>query len=141
MQQLVTKLKQYLKRPLYRYLLVGGSIYILELVVIVVAQALGAGPVVAVAWSFWIGLLCSFGLQKLFTFSDRRLHHRIVIPQLLAVTLLVLWNFGFTVLVAKLLVHYIPAVVSRTLALGITTIWNFYLYKTKIFKTNSDVVY
>ena len=30
-----------------------------------------------------------------------------------------------------------PAVVTRTIALAITTIWNFYLYKTRIFK-NSD---
>lgn len=138
MKDRITKL---LKRPLYRYLIIGGSIYLLELVVIVVAQAAGASAILAVGLSFWIGLLISFGLQKIVTFSDRRMHHRIVVPQFIAYSLLVLFNFGFTLLVTNLLVSVIPAVATRTLALGITTFWNFYLYKTRIFKANANVVY
>jgi putative flippase GtrA len=130
-----------LQKPGYRYLLVGGSVYVLELVVIVVAQRLGAGPVLAVGLSFWIGLVISFVLQKLVTFSDKRLHHQVLLPQIIAVSLLVIFNFGFTILVTKLLSHDLPAVITRTLALGITTIWNFYLYRTRIFKTGADPVY
>ena len=122
-------------------MVVGGSVYILELVVIFVAQAFGASAVLAVGLSFWIGLLVSFVLQKSVTFGDRRLQHKVLLPQFFAFSLLVLFNFGFTLLVAKLLIHTVPAVVSRTLALGITVIWNFYLYKTRIFKSNSNVVY
>ena len=115
-----------------RYLLVGGTVYLLELIVIVVASRAGASSVIAVALSFWIGLLVSFVLQKVFTFGDRRTHHKILIPQIVAVTLLVLWNFGFTILVTKLLTSVNPTI-TRTIALLITTIWNFYLYQTKIF--------
>ena len=111
-----------------RYLAVGLSVYVLELLIIVIAQGLGAGPLLAVACSFWIGMLVAFSLQKLVTFGDKRLHHRIVLPQLLAFSLLVLFNFGFTLLVTKLLSGVVPAVVTRTLALGITTFWNFYLF-------------
>lgn len=132
---LKAKIWRLLERPGYRYLVVGGSVYLLELVVIVVAEQLGASAVWAVAWSFWIGLLVSFALQKLFTFGDKRLHHRVVASQFIAVTLLVLFNFGFTVLVTKWLSPPVPAVATRTLALATTTIWNFYLYKTRIFKT------
>ncbi len=124
-----------------RYLGIGISVYIFELVVIVVAQAAGASAVVAVALSFWLGLMVSFLLQKLVTFGDKRLHHKVLIPQIIAFSLLVLFNFGFTVLVTKLLVSFIPAVFTRTLALGITTLWNFYLYKTRIFKTDSNILY
>lgn len=116
-----------------RYLLVGGTVYVLELIVIVVASHLGAKPVQAVALSFWIGLCVSFVLQKVFTFGDRRMHHKILIPQVVAVTLLVLWNFGFTILVTRLLTNLNPTI-TRTIALLITTIWNFYLYQTRIFK-------
>lgn len=129
LQQLIA----FLHRPFGRYLLIGGSVYVFELVVIVVAQKLGANALVAVGLSFWLGLIVSFFLQKLVTFSDKRMHHKILIPQLIAVTLLVLFNFGFTLLVTKLLQHVIPAVATRTLALGITTFWNFYLYRTRIF--------
>ena len=131
---MMAKLKLILQKPGIRYLMVGGTVYVFELAVIVVAQHNGAGPVGAVAWSFILGTLVSFLLQKLVTFGDKRLHHKIVVPQLVAVCLLVLFNFGFTVLVTKLLAHTLPAVVSRTITLLITTMWNYYLYRTKIFK-------
>lgn len=126
------RIQAFLASPKGRYLIVGGSVYVLELVVIVTARHFGASSVVAVALSFWIGLVVSFGLQKVFTFNDRRTHHKILAAQIIAVSLLVLWNFGFTILVTKLLTAVNPTI-TRTLALLITTIWNFYLYKTRIF--------
>ncbi len=130
-----------LATPGRRYLVIGGSVYLLELVVIVVAQGLGASAVVAVGLSFWTGLVVSFGLQKIVTFGDKRLHHRVLLPQIIAYSLLVLFNFGFTIVVTKLLISVIPAVATRTLALAITTLWNFYLYRTRIFKTDDNPVY
>jgi len=62
----------------------------------------------------------------------------VVIPQIIAFCVLVLWNFGFTLLVAHILADLVPVAVTRTVALGITTIWNFYLYKTHIFKGPND---
>ena len=121
-----------------RYLLVGGSVYLLELVIIFIARNAGASSVVAVALSFWIGLVVSFGLQKVVTFKDRRTHHKILTAQIVAVSLLVLWNFGFTVLVTKLLSNINPAI-TRTGALLVTTLWNYYLYQTKIFNQTTDV--
>jgi LmbE family N-acetylglucosaminyl deacetylase/putative flippase GtrA len=122
-----------LRTPVQRYLVIGISVYAFELLVIVAAQALGASSVLAVGVAFWLGLIVSFGLQKIVTFGDKRLHHRILVPQLIAFSLLVLFNFGFTLLFTKLLEDTLPAVWCRTLALAVTTIWNFYLYKTRIF--------
>ncbi|HSW98442.1 MAG TPA: GtrA family protein [Candidatus Saccharimonadales bacterium] len=130
-----------LRRRGVRYVLVGGSVYVLELAVIVLAQRLGASPVVAVGTGFWVGLVVSFVLQKFVAFGDTRTHRRIVLPQFVAVTLLVLFNFGFTLAVTKALTPHVPAVASRTLALGVTVTWNFYLYKTRIFKSDSDLIY
>jgi putative flippase GtrA len=135
-----TKLKAALHDPFGRYLIIGFSVYVFELVVIYTAQRAGANPVLAVGLSFWLGLMVSFALQKLVTFRDRRMHHRIVLTQLLAVTGLVIFNFGFTLLVAQALRHLVPAPVSRTIALGVTTIWNFYLYKTRIFTSSDDPI-
>lgn len=132
------KIKNSLSPAMQRYLVIGVSVYLFELLVIVAAQTLGTSAVVAVGLSFWLGLLVSFGLQKIITFGDKRLHHKVLIPQLIAFGLLVLFNFGFTVLVTGLLSPPLPAVLTRTVALGITTIWNFYLYKTRIFKTADE---
>lgn len=133
-----TKLETLLRRPLYRYVVIGVSVYAFELAVIVAAQSLGASPVLAVSASFWFGLLVSFWLQKLVTFGDKRMQHRILLTQFIAVLLLVLFNFGFTVLLIRLLEHRFPAAFIRTGALGITTIWNFYLYRTRIFNVKDE---
>jgi putative flippase GtrA len=138
---MVNRVKALLKTSKGRYLVIGTSVYALELLIIVVAQQLGASAVVAVGLSFWIGLGISFGLQKLVTFGDKRLHHKVLIPQIAAYCLLVLFNFGFTILVTDLLSPPVPPVITRTLALANTTIWNFYLYKTRIFKTSDSAVY
>jgi putative flippase GtrA len=126
-----------LKRPGLRYLFIGGTVYLFELAVIVIAQANGASAVWAVAISYCLGTSVSFFLQKLVTFEDTRMHHRILIPQMIAMAVLILWNLGISVVLTKLLHPYLPTVVIRTLAILITTIWNFYLYKTRIF-TNSE---
>jgi putative flippase GtrA len=134
------KILDRLHTPFGRYLIVGGSVYLLELVIIFLAQKAGASAIAAVALSYWLGLVTSFILTKFVTFGDKRTHHRVLIPQLVAVSLLVLFNFGFTLLVTKLLQNWLPAVITRTLALGITTLWNFYLYKTRIFKTETPII-
>jgi putative flippase GtrA len=121
------------QRPGVRYIVVGGSTYAFELVVLVVAERWGASPIISVAISFWLGLLVSFTLQKLVAFGDTRTHHKVLVPQISAFAALVLFNFGFTILMTQLFQHVMPTVVIRTLALGITTLWNFYLYKTRIF--------
>ncbi|HVO86430.1 MAG TPA: GtrA family protein [Candidatus Binatia bacterium] len=136
-----TKLKKLLSRPGYRYLLIGGSVYLLEVAIIIGAQALGANSVLAVGLSFWIGLIVSFTLQKFVTFGDKRTHHKILIPQIIAYSLLVALNFSFTLLVTAIVSPPVPAVIARTVALLITTIWNFYLYKTRIFKGTDELVY
>jgi putative flippase GtrA len=122
------------QRPGVRYLIIGGSVYAFELLGILIAQKLGASSTIAVAISFWLGTVLSFALQKFVTFGDKRVHHKVILPQFVAVCALVLFNFGFTVLVTKLLSPPLPAVITRTIALAVTVIWNFYLYKTKIFK-------
>jgi putative flippase GtrA len=114
---------------------------LIELLAIVAAQAMGASAPLAVGISFWIGLLISFVLQKLVTFNDKRMHHKILLPQILAFSLLVAFNFSFTIAATALLSPPLPAVISRTLALGVTVIWNFYLYKTRIFKRDDELVY
>lgn len=126
---------------LMRYLIIGVSVYVFELMVIVVAQLLGAKAVVAVGISFWLGLIASFILQKFVTFGDKRVHHKVLIPQLLAFSLLVLWNFLFTIGVTAALAGIVAPTITRTIALAITTIWNFYLYKTRIFRTEDNPVY
>ena len=133
--------RKMLGRPSGRYLLIGVSVYIFELVIIFITMKLGVSAIIAVGLSFWLGLIVSFILQKFVTFKDTRTHHRVLVPQILAITLLILWNFAFTIILTSLLVNLLPAFLIRTVALGITTAWNFYLYKRRIFTSDNGTVY
>ena len=136
---LVRRLYVYMaSKPSHRYVVIGGSVLVFELLMIVVLQHLGASAVVAVGISYWLGLVGSFVLQKLITFSDRRMHRQVLVPQMIAFSALVLFNFCFTLAMTKLFEHVLPAVVIRILAVSITTLWNFYLYKTRIFKSADE---
>lgn len=123
-------------KTLKRYILIGLTVYAFELLVLIVADWQGASPLLAVSLSFWLGLIVSFLLQKLVTFKDKRMHKKIVVVQFLAACVLVLWNYLFTLAVTSLLKNVLPPAVTRTLALGTTTIWNFYIYKTRVFKNS-----
>ena len=133
------KMGHLLRRPVARYLIIGGSVYIFELAVIVLAQKLGASAVWAVATGFCLVTVLSFFLQKLVTFGDKRMHHRVLVPQMIATALLIVWNLVFSLLLTQLLQAHMPAVIIRTIALAITTAWNFYLYKTHVFNKNDQV--
>jgi putative flippase GtrA len=134
-------LRQLLQRQTHRYLFIGGSVYVLEVIIIIVAQSLGVSAIIAVGISFWVGIVASFLLQKFITFDDKRTNSKIVVPQIVAFALLVTFNFGFTLLVTDALEATLPATITRTLALGVTTFWNFYLYKTRIFRTDQSPLY
>jgi putative flippase GtrA len=136
-----TRLRRFIKGPTGRYIVVGGSVYVIELSSIVILQYNGINTVLAVALSFWLGLVLSFALQKYIAFNDKRSNRHILFPQIIAFTLLVAFNFGFTLLVTKVFLHLLPTVLSRTLALGVTTVWNFYLYKTRIFKQANTTIF
>ena len=122
-----------------RYLVIGGSAYLVELAILFSAQAAGAPGTVAVAISFIVGTAVSFLLQKVIAFKDRRFHKKIVFSQAVLYGALVVFNFTFTVLAVWLLENYFPVAAIRTVALAITVIWNYYLYKTWIFNRNTQI--
>jgi hypothetical protein len=51
---MIKKILDILHTPFGRYLVIGGSVYLFELVVIFVAQNMGASAIVAVGLSFWL---------------------------------------------------------------------------------------
>lgn len=116
-----------------RYGVIGGSAFLIELAVIFIAQAAGASGTIAVAISFVVGTAVSFFLQKIIAFKDRRFHKKIIVSQAVAYGGLVVFNFAFTVFVVWLFEAYIWVALIRTVALAVTVIWNYFLYKTWIF--------
>jgi len=139
MQTAVDKFWRMLNSSFARYLIIGVTVYILEVCLLLAMDVRGFAPTVAVAVSYTVGLIVSFLLQKVVTFGNKRFHHRIVAKQFIMTCLLVVWNLVFTVIVAKVLESIVEPFISRTIALAITTLWNFYLYKKAIFAKPEDL--
>lgn len=138
---------------LARYLFVGGASYAIELGVMYLLLFIGLSSVMSVGVAFWFGLLVAFFLQKAFTFKDSGTSKKRTTLQFALYGALVAFNYVFTLLLVAYsdtiggavfgLVKNLPIVgdiesfnllFTRSLALGITIIWNFLLYRHVIFK-------
>lgn len=117
-----------------RYVFVGGVSYIAELsVLLILVSVLLLSPEVSVAYSFWVGLIVSFLLQKYITFQSKVSDKKTVSKQSLFYGILVAFNYIFTIVFVGLLTSTLGLVISRTIALLLTVSWNYFIYKN-IFK-------
>lgn len=127
-------LKKAFQRSLFRYIFVGGLAYIVDIGVLVgLYSGLHTPRAVAASASFWAGLIFSFLLQKLVAFQDYQKEAKAVSRQAFSYGVLVAFNYGLTVLIVDLFPGR-DIVYSRTLAVAITTIWNYTIYNKLVFR-------
>lgn len=122
---------------LVRYCIIGGTSYAVELSVLLCLHlALHLQRTIATGIAFWIGLVVAFVLQKLLAFRDYDKEVKTIAKQGTIYGILVAWNYVFTLtLVSVFPDNYL--VYSRTAALIITTIWNYFIYQRFIFNSSS----
>lgn len=132
---MISRLIQHIKTStLLRYIIVGGTSYAIELsVLLLLVHVLHFNTTLAVSIGFWLGLVISFLLQKFLAFKNTDTRARRLTIQTVYYALLVLFNYGFTLLFVHLLEPFIDLSIARTLALIITTAWNYIIYKKVIF--------
>ena len=127
-------IRQVKTSTLLRYIIVGGTSYAIELsVLLLLVRVFHFNTTLAVSIGFWLGLVISFLLQKFLAFKNTDTHARRLTIQTVYYALLVLFNYGFTLLFVHLLEPFIDLSIARTLALIITTAWNYIIYKKVIF--------
>lgn len=123
---------------LARYIVVGGVAYLIEMAALYGLRVLAhLDSVTAVAISFWVGFVAAFLLQKYVTFQHKDARPKVLARQLGWYSLLVAWNYVFTLAVA----HYFASVASifvlRTVVILIVTTWNFAVYRW-VFKEQGE---
>lgn len=126
----------FLSRSLVRYVLTGGVGFLVEIAVILLfVHVLRTSAIIAVAVSFWVGLIASFLMQKLFTFRNAERTAQALTRQTALFAVLVVVNYLFTLLFVALVnpIWDLPTV-TRACALLITTAWNYFVYKHVIFR-------
>ena len=127
-------IRQVKTSTLLRYIIVGGTSYAIELtVLLLLVHVFDFNTTLAVSIGFWLGLVISFLLQKFLAFKNTDTRARRLTIQTVYYALLVLFNYGFTLLFVHLLEPFIDLSIARTLALIITTAWNYIIYKKVIF--------
>jgi putative flippase GtrA len=136
MKPKINKILRLVEKPVVRYIIIGGLTYLLEIAFIFLLISSGTQEITAVAIGFWFGLTSSFILQKIFAFKNttKKINH--VARQSLLYVLLIIINYTFTLVCVKIMSPLIGLLFSRTLALVITTGWNYTVYSKVIFKDN-----
>jgi len=121
---------------LVRYLIVGGSAYVMEMAVLYgFHDGIGLSPVKSVAISFWFGLIIAFVLQKYITFENREKRMHILGFQVALYGSLVAVNYLITILAVKYFSKHYSVFEIRTAVIALSTIWNYVVYKRWLFKT------
>jgi len=127
-----------IKHTLARYVFIGGVSYVIEIgFLLFIVNIFNVNGPTGVAISFWVGLVSSFLLQKFVTFNDKGKSGSILLKQSVVYIVLVGVNYSFTIIFVAMVEPITSLIISRTLALLITTGWNFIIYSKVIFKKNT----
>jgi len=117
------------------YLVVGIGSFLIEMAALYFfKEVLRFSDLLSVGISFWIGFVVAFILQKIVTFKNKDKTVKTVGKQMVVYAALAGWNYIFTLGLVGFFADTTSVFWVRTVAIGITTIWNFVLYRTIIFK-------
>lgn len=127
------KLTLYLyQHNLVRYLVVGGSTFAIDLGLLVLLHgAEGVWLPLATAIAYCIAIIYNFCLNRWWTFSASE--NKSVREHIIPYSILLGFNFLFTVLFVSLLSHFINYAVAKVLAVAIQTTWTYFCYKHFVF--------
>jgi putative flippase GtrA len=115
-------------RPI-RYLAVCGFSYLLEMAVLYFLKKMGLDDIIAVGLSFWVGFITAFTLQKIITFQSRSKNIKSVSKQLILYSLLVVFNYIFTIIVVGIFSDKYNVYTLRSIVIIMTTFWNYLIYR------------
>lgn len=117
-----------------RYLVVGAVAFVIEMsALFILHNVLKFSSVTSVAISFWVGFAIAFILQKMVTFKNYQKSAKALSKQLVFYTILVSWNYVFSLSVVALLSENFSVYALRTGTIIVIICWNFIIYKL-IFK-------
>jgi putative flippase GtrA len=123
-----------LQNSLFRYIFVGGIAYVIDIVALIgLYRYLHTSRAEAAAVSFWAGTLAGFVMQKFIAFQDYQKELRAISKQGASYAILITFNYLLTIFIVNLFPGR-DIVYSRTLAVAMTTLWNYVIYKKLVFR-------
>ncbi len=126
-----------LKNQKIRYLIAGGSSFLLEYSIFVVTQIVTGNIYFSNSISFLAGLTVSFILHKYWSFAGvhtQKTHNQAFAYVFLAATNLVLSNIIIGLLVTQL---QLSPFISKVATMALIVLWNYYIFAKFIFRGHS----
>jgi putative flippase GtrA len=115
-----------------RYLISGGASFVTDYAVLAYSlEVINLGTGVSASMGMISGILISFTLNKMWTFSN--LSNENIRRQFMQYLGLVIFNYLFTVGFLVVLDNMISPLVLKPITVGLITSWNYILYKRVIF--------
>lgn len=119
-----------LQKSVFRYIFAGGLAYLVEMAILAVLHyGLGLPDLVSAAISFWLGYIFAFFMQRIFTFKDTSRQGGRLARQFIFTTVLLGFNYAFTLTLVHLFSPALGVIVMRTVAIVVTTMWNYVIMK------------
>lgn len=122
----------------FRYLLVGGLSFVIDLgLLVLLHEVFFVDLLVATPIAFLTSLLFNFVLQRFFTFKATNSHRASIAKYVL----LVVFNTVATDVIVTAFEHTAAGYqIGKVVSTALMTVWNFFLYKYWIFKGTSESV-
>jgi putative flippase GtrA len=122
-----------------RYLAVGGTTFIIDFGILYVLHGIFKLNLAAsTSVSYWVSISYNFVLNRYWTFDvaekENLKHH------LTTYFVLLVFNYLFTVTFVSFVGAHINYVIAKALAVGISMIWTYYVYKNYIFTKRQTVL-
>jgi len=125
-------LKAYSHKPT-RYLLIGGSSFVIDIgLLIILHGSFGLSVALSTTIGYWVSVVYNFNLHRIWTFggiSNKKIHQHLI-----PYSLLLAFNYLFTVIFVSFSSHHINYAVAKTLCVIMQTTWNYFIYNKVIFK-------
>lgn len=133
------KLINYLyNHNLIRYIVVGGTTFLIDYIALIVLHGkLDLTIPIAASIAYWSSIIFNFTMNRWWTFSaadNKNIHKHIS-----AYSVLLLFNYFFTVISISLLSKYISYIIVKPLIVITQTIWTYRIYKHVIFTKNKTI--
>lgn len=126
------------KHSFMRYLLIGGSTFALDILMLFTLHAkLDVKIAAATSIAYWVSITYNFLLNRYWTFSisekeDLQKH-------ITSYFLLLVINYFFTVVFVSFFSHHMSYILAKALAVIIQMTWTYYLYKNYIFTSKNQI--
>lgn len=115
-----------------RYLFVGGTTFILDFGILYVLHGfLKLNLAASTSVAYWVSISYNFALNRYWTFDSREKES--LKRHITTYMALLVFNYLFTVTLVSIVGEHISYVYAKALAVAISMIWTYFIYKNYIF--------